>query len=380
MGLPRKVLMTADAVGGVWTYALDLTRGLRERGIDVALAVLGPPLSAEQRRSADQVAALGVIETGLSLDWTADGPIEVAASGVAVAALARQLDVDLVHLNSPALAADQAFDQPVVAICHSCVATWWNAVRGGELPDGFAWRTKMVRNGYEAADALVAPSAAFAQATTAIYELGRELSVVHNGRPMRSSGARTSLDAPAELFVLTAGRLWDEGKNAAVLDRVAGQLAAPVLAAGATSGPNGAAIALEHVRALGQVDTDVLDGLFAARPVFVSLACYEPFGLAVLEAAQAGCPLVLSDIPTFRELWNGAAAFVSSTDESGAVALLGRLLSDPAERERLGRAARARSLRYTLDRMTEGVIEVYRTTMAARETSRPAAAPARSAA
>jgi hypothetical protein len=35
----------------------------------------------------------------------------------------------------------------------------------------------------------------------------------------------------------------------------------------------------------------------------------EPFGLAVLEAAQAGCPLVLSDLPGFRELWDGAALF-----------------------------------------------------------------------
>ena len=48
----------------------------------------------------------------------------------------------------------------------------------------------------------------------------------------------------------------------------------------------------------------------ARCPIFVSAARYEPFGLAVLEAAQAGCALVLSDIPTFRELWDGAALFV----------------------------------------------------------------------
>ncbi len=54
---------------------------------------------------------------------------------------------------------------------------------------------------------------------------------------------------------------------------------------------------------------------YAAATVFASMARYEPFGLAVLEAAQAGMRLVLSDIPTFRELWDGAAIFVG--DEAG---------------------------------------------------------------
>ena len=51
--------------------------------------------------------------------------------------------------------------------------------------------------------------------------------------------------------------------------------------------------------------------MMARTAVFVSPALYEPFGLAVLEAAQAGCALVLSDIPTFRELWDGVALFVA---------------------------------------------------------------------
>ena len=70
------------------------------------------------------------------------------------------------------------------------------------------------------------------------------------------------------------------------------------------------ASALAHLQPLGELDERTLAGCLSARPVFVSAARYEPFGLAVLEAAQAGCPLVLSDIPTFRELWDGAALFV----------------------------------------------------------------------
>ena len=41
--LPRKVLMTADTVGGVWTYAVELARGLADRGVEVALATMGAP-------------------------------------------------------------------------------------------------------------------------------------------------------------------------------------------------------------------------------------------------------------------------------------------------------------------------------------------------
>jgi len=39
--------MTADAVGGVWGFALDLAAGLAARGVRTDLAVLGPGPSAE---------------------------------------------------------------------------------------------------------------------------------------------------------------------------------------------------------------------------------------------------------------------------------------------------------------------------------------------
>ena len=89
-------------------------------------------------------------------------------------------------------------------------------------------------------------------------------------------------------------------------------------------------------------------GRWAARPVFVSAALYEPFGLAVLEAAAAGCALVLSDIPTFRELWDGAALFVAP-DEAAIADAIAALVADPARRAALGEAARARAARYTPD-------------------------------
>jgi glycosyltransferase involved in cell wall biosynthesis len=358
-GRPVRVFMTADAVGGVWQYALDVARGLRPHGVETTLAVLGPSPSADQQVEA-AAAGVTLIPTDLPLDWTAESPEAVLEAGRAIAALAAEHAPDLVHLNSPALAAEARFPAPVVAVCHSCVATWWAAVRGGALPQEFVWRTDFVRRGYAAASALTAPTAAFAAATAEAYRLPQTPTVVRNGR--RAAGSDPTGEPEAMAF--TAGRLWDDGKNLAVLDRAAARLAIPVEAAGPLQGPNGARIALQHLRTLGRLSDEAVAARLARQPIFVSVARYEPFGLAVLEAAQAGCALVLADIPTFRELWDGAALFVSPDDEAAIANTIQGLADDPARRADLGAAARERSHVYSVEAMTEGLLAVYRSLLA----------------
>ena len=46
----RPVLMTADPIGGVWTYVLELCRELGKTDVNVALATMGRRLSAGQIR------------------------------------------------------------------------------------------------------------------------------------------------------------------------------------------------------------------------------------------------------------------------------------------------------------------------------------------
>lgn len=350
-----RLLMTADAVGGVWQYATDLARGLAAHGIETVLAVMGPSPSEAQRTAAAKIPGLTLLDTGLPLDWTADSADDVLRAGEAVAALAERHEVDLVHLNTPALAAEASFPVPVVAVAHSCVATWWSAVKGGVLPEDFAWRTALVRAGLHAADRVAAPSAAFAAATHAAYKLAASPAAIHNGRrPLTLPQA-----APHD-FAFTAGRLWDEGKNLAVLDRAAARLGVPLRAAGPTRGPNGASIDLVHVHRLGNLDEARLGRWLAARPVFVSAARYEPFGLAVLEAAMAGCALVLSDIPTFRELWADSAMFVSPDDDRGFARAVQSLIEDGHERARLGYLAKQRAQLYSTEAMAAATADLYR--------------------
>src|SRR5262249_9167451 len=69
--LPGRVLMTTDAVGGVWTYALALSRALGRAGVAVDLAVTGPPPGAGQRRAAAAIASveLHVCPNAPRLEW-----------------------------------------------------------------------------------------------------------------------------------------------------------------------------------------------------------------------------------------------------------------------------------------------------------------------
>jgi glycosyltransferase involved in cell wall biosynthesis len=84
----------------------------------------------------------------------------------------------------------------------------------------------------------------------------------------------------------------------------------------------------------------------------------------VLEAAQAGCALVLSDIPTFRELWDGAALFVPADDEAAIADAIQGLADDPARRFDVGAAARERARAYSVEAMTDGLLAVYRSLLA----------------
>jgi glycosyltransferase involved in cell wall biosynthesis len=344
-----RLLLTTDGVGGVWTYSLELARALRPLGVETTVAVAGP---APSRAQLEEASAFRLVQTGLPLEWVETSPDAVRRAGQEIVALASREAADIVQVSSAALLAGYNSSIPAIAVQHSCVASWWEAVKEGPLPDELQWRRDLVEAGLRRASAVVAPSAAFAAETTRLY--GVPTTAVYNGR---DTDGRS--DIPPGEFVITAGRLWDEGKNVAVFDAAARMMETPFLAAGPVSGPNGASVQLENLQLLGKLEPARLQGLFAASPIYASAALYEPFGLSVIEAAQAGCALVLSDIPTHREIWGDAAVFVPARHPAGFAAAIEELMDSPAERERLGELARRRSAIFTPERMARGMADIY---------------------
>src|SRR3984885_15675130 len=80
--IPNRILMTADCVGGVWNYSLDLAEALAQYGVHVGLATMGPPPSQSQRAQAGRVNNLQLFESNYRLEWMESPWAEVDAAGL----------------------------------------------------------------------------------------------------------------------------------------------------------------------------------------------------------------------------------------------------------------------------------------------------------
>ena len=356
---PRKVLMTADTVGDVWTYALDLAYVLGERGVEVALATMGAPVNDLQREKAERIPRLKVFESNLKLEWMEDCWRDVERAGEWLLGLERRFCPDLIHLNSYVHGA-LPWNAPKLVVAHSCVLSWWSAVKGEAAPESWDRYRAEVKAGLAAADMVAAPTAAMLDALAEHHGALPPTRVIPNGRD-----PRLFKPTAKEPMLFSAGRLWDEAKNLEALEQVAPRLPWPVFVAGENHHPDGGEARPHNTRLLGRLSQRALAAWLGRSSIYVLPARYEPFGLSVLEAALAGCALVLGDIPSLRETWEGRAVFVAPDDAGALEAAVLGLIEDPERRAALGDAARERALEYTPERMADGYLAVYGEVLAA---------------
>jgi glycogen(starch) synthase len=354
---PLKVLMTADTVGGVWTFATELCAGLAKHGVEITLLSMGRMPDEAQRAEAEAQPNLELVSTAHRLEWMSDCESDVIDSGGVLLELAREYRPDVVHVNGY-YHASLPFDAPVVLTAHSCVASWWRACKRDVIP--LAWRhyADWVSAAARSADILTAPTQAFLDQFQTLHGHAKAARAIWNGRDasLFSPGSKRNM-------VLAAGRLWDDAKNIEVLSRLAGELSVPIAMAGDEVSPDGAQAELENIVWLGRLDRSELAAQMAHAAVFAAPARYEPFGLGILEAALSGCALALGDIPTLRELWDGAALFVDSDDEAGWKRTLSLLTENPSLASDYGLRARKRAARYSAARMAAEYFDAYRTVL-----------------
>jgi glycosyltransferase involved in cell wall biosynthesis len=349
---PRKILMTVDPIGGVWTYALELARALEPYGIEVAFASMGGRLSRGQHEQVVARKNVRLFESAYRLEWTENPWGDVDRAGVWLLQVADRVRADLVHLNNYSHAT-LPWNAPVLVAAHSCVLSWWRAVKSSDAPTRYDEYRARVAAGLAAADLVVAPSAHMRN--TLRFHYGVDCIVIRNGRDPR-------LFSPAEKLpmIFGCGRIWDQAKNFQLFDQVAPQVEWRIIVAGDTRHPGRERVALENISHLGKLSDREIAQQFARAAIFVLPARYEPFGLSALEAALSGCTLVLGDIPSLREIWGDAAIFVSPDDANGLSHALNNLIADQELRETLSSRARARALQFSPQRMGQGYLAAYR--------------------
>jgi glycogen(starch) synthase len=348
------VLMTADTIGGVWTYALELSHGLAHHGFRVVLATMGEPPSPSQRAELQGIQGLELCESTYRLEWMPEPWSDVDAAAPWLLGLEQRFKPSVIHLNGYAHGA-LPWRAPVLMVGHSCVLSWWQGVKGEVAPEAWGGYQYRVRAGLQNARMIVAPTHAMLQALHEHYGPLPTSRVINNAR----GAFEMKPGCDREAFVFAAGRLGDEAKNIAALGNAAIGLSWPVYVAGALSDASGSLPLPANVHACGRLSPAEVRYWMARASIYCLPARYEPFGLSVLEAALAGCALVLGDIATLRELWGGCALFVPTDDPVAIRTAIQRLIDQPQERQELAKLGLERATTFSHARFVREYLCAY---------------------
>lgn len=356
------ILVTADTVGGVWTYTRELVTGLALRGIRVTLVSFGGIPRRAQTAWLEPLPDVAYFPTGFRLEWMQGASGDIADSVRYLRSIIRECRPDLLHLSQYCYGSLDV-GLPKIVVAHSDVMSWSEAVRGAQPHDDWSrWYRAIVEQGLSGASLLVAPSRWMLDRIESCYGKRARSLVVYNGR----TPALFNPFVSKHNYAASVGRLWDEGKQSHLLTQFTGTL--PIFLAGATSLTDESATekaanadeSTSGIRTKGLLSEGEMRELLSRAAVYIATSKYEPFGLAPLEAAFSRCAILANDIPSFHEVWGEAACYFRSDDASSLQDSLERLHADPKLRLTYANLAyeRARQ-RYTADRMVEEYVEVY---------------------
>lgn len=122
----------------------------------------------------------------------------------------------------------------------------------------------------------------------------------------------------------------------------------------------------ENIVLTGYFDTEDAHQLYSHATIFSSASHYEGFGMPLMESMYVGIPMVVSDIPVFKEVSGDAALYVDTSNSTVYAAALLSLLKDPGLREHLTSLGRKRLLGFSWQRNAQKVEDLCRVLLTQR--------------
>ncbi|PJE24078.1 MAG: glycogen synthase [Mycobacterium sp.] len=356
-------------IGGLGRHVHHLSTALAEAGHEVVVLSRRPtgtdpsthPTSDEVHDCVRVIAAAqDPHEFTFGTDmmaWTLAMGHAMIRAGLSITGGRRPWRPDVVHAHDwlvahPALALAEFYDVPIVSTIHATEAgrhSGW--VSGAISRQVHAVESWLVRE----SDSLITCSASMREEITELFGPGlSETTVIRNGIdaarwPFADRRPRTG---PAEL--LYVGRLeYEKGVHDAIAALPRIRRAHPgttlTVAGDGTQQDWLVEQARKHkvrkaTRFVGHLHHDELLAALHRADAAVLPSHYEPFGLAALEAAAAGIPLVTSNTGGLGEaVINGVTGMsFAPRDVAGLAAAANSALADPAAAQRRARAARER--------------------------------------
>ncbi len=122
-----------------------------------------------------------------------------------------------------------------------------------------------------------------------------------------------------------------------------------------------------HVKLLSYIERDELVAIMQAADALVFPSLHEGFGLPIVEAMAAGCPVVTSGGSAMAEAGGDAALLVDPLEVESIAAGMEKIVCSPHSRDGLIQKGRERSSRFTWENTARATLEAF--AAAVRESS-----------
>ena len=289
-----------------------------------------------------------------------------------------RIRADVIHVHTPisvgliGIGLARHFDLPAIGTFHTLLPEYMHYLVKGSVPllapaQRLAWN--WCRWFYNRCDAVIAPSAATAQLLKQkhikkpIYAIptGIQKPAIASRYAITTFRKRWGLNGKVLLHV---GRVTREKGIEAIIDAVHGLPDATL--AIASDGPHRAELQkyvrqsglAKRVRFLGYLPKPELAAAYSAADLFVCGSQSETQGIVLLEAAAAGTPIVALDAPVVSDFIRENRAGIIATKDDFAHAIESAL-EDTELRVRMKRRAKSIADKYSIERCTKELIEVY---------------------
>lgn len=188
LGGMMKILMTTDNFGDAWYYSTELAGKLRKKGLEITLAIIGNPLSDQQKKQLDGIAYFNL---ECKLEWMKDPWPDMQIAKEWLLKIVKILQPDIVHMNTYAMG-DITDNIPVIVNINFLGFNRWKAVLHKSNYSDLQFYEEKISETLKSAHMIIAPDKAMMKETETLFGNFKKKRLMYCGkeRPLFSQNLR----------------------------------------------------------------------------------------------------------------------------------------------------------------------------------------------